>query len=95
MSKVVSQVKLPILLGMVPVNRFAPLALSFKYVRFVSVPMSGGISAAGPKERDPPPDHTGMPVMYPALLHLKRPVPPVLPPKDVQVAAAAHVEYRG
>ncbi len=94
-SKVVSKVKLPRVLGMVPVNLFDPVTPNFAYVRLVRDPISGGIMAPGFKEMLPEVDDTGMPVMYPALSHLKRPEPPVLPPKDVQVAAAAHCEYRG
>ncbi len=93
-SKVVSKVKLLRVLGMVPVNLFDPEMLNFAYVRLVRDPISGGIMAPVLKEMLPEVDDTGMPVMYPALLHLKRP-PETLPPKDVQRSADAHVEYLG
>ena len=94
-SKYFSSVKLPIEVGIVPPSLLDPEMLSFMYVMLVRVPMSEGIKAPALYEIEPRPNVTGMPAMYPPLLQLNSPEPPVLPPYDVHIDAAAHAEYRG
>ena len=67
---------------------------SFMYVMLVRMPMSEGIKAPTLNEIEPRPNTTGMPAMYPPLLQLNSPEPPVLPPYVVQIDAA-QTEYRG
>lgn len=93
-SRCVSAVKLPIDAGMVPEMSHVPAGRSSRYVKLTRFPMESGIIPPAPVDTVPAFSVAKIPVMYPALLHLKSPDPAELAPYPVQYVVA-HVESRG